>query len=278
VADLLEISAGIRASDPAAAAAARSAVPADGGRLALLAGWLAATTGSRPFQDVPVRLIHHPAARAEVAGSAARAGVPLRLLDPSAGDPIDAGVAAADREIDEGAGLLLLAVADPAPTAAAVLVALVTGAEPVALLPRGPAAVDSAAWVARATELRDRRRHVLELRHQPARLLAELDAPVLAAMVGFVLRCAARRTPLLLDGTAAVAAALFAADLHTRAADWWQVADTFPDPVQQRVLSRLGQRPVLDLEANSGSGTSALLALPALHAAAALTRPEPADA
>lgn len=276
MADLLEISAEIRASDPEAGAAARSRTPGGSGRLAELAGWLAATGAARP--DRPVRLVLAGPPRADVAEQAELAGVSVRPLaaDPDT-DPLAAGLAAADRAIDEGAGLLLLAVADPTSAPAAV-VALLTGAEPVALLPRGAAAVESAAWIAAAGALRDLRRRVLDHRHRPAGLLAELGSPALAAACGFVLRSAARRTPLVLDGTAAVAAALLAHDLRPRAGDWWQVADSAPDPAHRRALTELDARPVLDLEAGSGSGAAALLAWSVLRTAARLSRTEPVDA
>ena len=57
-----------------------------------------------------------------------------------------------------------------------VLVSILTGAEPVALLPRGAAAVDTAAWIARATDLRDARRSALPARHDANALLAALGA------------------------------------------------------------------------------------------------------
>ena len=273
MADLLELSAEIRATDPDAAAAARAGLPAGGGRLAQLGEWLAAGTGRWPATPRRVRLVSTaplPSAVLELAG---QAGVGQRDL-ATGPDALDAGVQAADDEIDAGTDLVLLAADDPGP-APAVVIALITGAEPVSLLPRGAAVTDSSAWIAAAVELRDRLRRSRPLRHQPGALLAELASPALAAACGFLLRAAARRTPLVLDGSAAVAAALLAADLRPRAGQWWQVADTAGDPVQARALQHLGVRPVLDLAAGTGSGLAALLALSVLRAAPALDAPQP---
>jgi len=277
VADLLELSAEIRAGDAAAAAAARAAGVAGAGRLGELAEWWAAGTGHWPPRPARVRLVHTAPLDPGVQDLAAELGVGTRHLGAGIGadEAVDAAVAAADAEIDAGTGLLLLAAGDPAP--AAVVVALLTGAEPVALLPRGAAVTDSASWIADAGRLRDRLRAVRPLRHQPSALLAELGAPGLAAACGFLLRAAARRTPLLLDGPGAVAAALVAADLRPRATQWWRVADTGPDAVQPRAMHHVGERPVLDLGAGNGGGLAALLAFSVLRAVPALDRQEAAD-
>ena len=278
MADLLELSAEIRAGDSTAAAAARAdGVPA-AGRLGELAEWLAAATGSWPPRVARVRLVHTDGLSAAVRGLAADSGVGTRHLAVGVRDvepAMDAAVAAADAEVDAGTGLLLLAAGDPAP--AAVVAALLTGVEPVRLLPRGAAVTDSATWIADAARLRDRLRAVRPLRHRPGALLAELDRPGLAAACAFLLRAAARRTPLLLDGPGAVAAALLAADLRPRATQWWRVADTGPDAVQPHALHHLGDRPVLDLGTADGSGLAALLAFGILRAVPALHRAEASD-
>ena len=278
MADLLELSAEIRAGDSTAAAAARAdGVPA-AGRLGELAEWLAAATGSWPPRVARVRLVHTDGLSAAVRGLAADSGVGTRHVAVGVRDvepAMDAAVAAADAEVDAGTGLLLLAAGDPAP--AAVVAALLTGVEPVRLLPRGAAVTDSATWIADAARLRDRLRAVRPLRHQPGALLAELDRPGLAAACAFLLRAAARRTPLLLDGPGAVAAALLAADLRPRATQWWRVADTGPDAVQAHALRHLGDRPVLDLGTADGSGLAALLAFGILRAVPALHRAEASD-
>ena len=278
MADLLELSAEIRAGDSTAAAAARAdGVPA-AGRLGELAEWLAAATGSWPPRVARVRLVHTDGLSAAVRGLAADSGVGTRHLAVGVRDvepAMDAAVAAADAEVDAGTGLLLLAAGDPAP--AAVVAALLTGVEPVRLLPRGAAVTDSATWIADAARLRDRLRAVRPLRHRPGALLAELDRPGLAAACAFLLRAAARRTPLLLDGPGAVAAALLAADLRPRATQWWRIADTGPDAVQPHALHHLGDRPVLDLGTADGSGLAALLAFGILRAVPALHRAEASD-
>jgi nicotinate-nucleotide--dimethylbenzimidazole phosphoribosyltransferase len=267
VIDLLELGAEVRATD----AVAQSRPAAD--RLAELAGWLVATSGDRvPDRFKRVRLaVAPPPVRPVVADLAAAADVGLLDL-PSLGDPpaaYAAGIAAADDEIDAGADLLALAAVDDT-LAPALLVSLLTGVEPVALLPRGAAAIDSAGWIAAAVRLRDTRQTLADLRNSPGDLLEAVDSPLLAAATGVVLRAAARRTPLVLDGPAALAAALLIARVQPRAPQWWQLADTTDDPIHTHAARHLGQTPMLQLGAGRGDGPAALLAAGVLRVAVAV--------
>jgi nicotinate-nucleotide--dimethylbenzimidazole phosphoribosyltransferase len=266
---LLELGVDVDWTDADAAAAARAQARAGSGRLADLVEWLAATEGRFPPR-LPrrARCIVVGSVEDSVAELADSLQIGVRGIDVPA-DPtaaFTAGTTAADDEVDAGADLVVLA-ADDATNASAVAVSLLTGAEPVALLPRGGAAVDTRAWVVRAEDLRDARRRVAPLRSRPDEFLMALESPVFAAAVGFVLRAAGRRTPLILDGTGAVAAALFCFDVQTRVARWWQIADTSTDRIHQRVVDELTVRPLLDLGTSRGDGTAGLLAVAVLRAA-----------
>ena len=84
----------------------------------------------------------------------------------------------------------------------------------------------------------------------------------LAVATGVLLQAAARRTPVVLDGPATAAAALVAARLSFRAADWWLAGHLSPDPAHGLALARLSLEPVLDLGLRGDDGTGALLAVP----------------
>ena len=264
---LLDLGADVEWTDAGAAATARDRARRELGRLADLIEWLAATQGRfppRPLQRV--RLVVVGRVDDTVAGLAADAGVGVRTLDPTGG--VAAGAAAADDEIERGADLLVLA-ADTDPDAAAVVVSALTRAEPVALLPRGAQAVDTARWIARAGAIREGRRRIMSLRARPDELLAALDSAPLAVAAGFVVRTAARRTAMLLDGPTAVAAALLGYEMQARVARWWQLADASPDPVQSLAADRIGDRPLLDLGLTGPAGVAGLLAASVVRAAAA---------
>lgn len=253
--------------------ATRERLGRNAGRLADVAGWLAGSQGRTP-PSAPRR------PRCVVIGDAAPAllsladelHVGVRVLPPagSAGEALHGGISAADDEVDAGADLVVLAAdaaeTDPAPAA---LVTVLRGVEPVALLPRGAAAADSGAWTQRAGQIRDLRRVAMRFRSRPDRLLAALGSARLAAAAGFLLQVTARRTPVVLDGSLALAAALFSTDIAPQAVDWWQAADASPDPVHARACRELGLQPLLALGIDRPSGIAGLLALPVLQAAAA---------
>lgn len=274
--DLAALGADVEWTDAAATTEARTGATPAGGRLDELTGWLAGVQSHYPpHPPKRVRCVVVGGASADTAAVAADLDVGLSTLDVTGtGTDADAvaaacaaGVDAADAEVDGGTDLLIVADPDPSP-AAAVLVSVLTGAEPVALLPRGAAAVDTAAWIARATHLRDARGRALPARHDANALLTALGEPSLAATVGLVLRAAARRTPTVLDGTAALAAALLCHDVQPRSALWWRVADRSADPVHRAVVRELTVQPLLDLATTSGDGLAGLLTVPLLHAAA----------
>ena len=123
------------------------------------------------------------------------------------------GRALADEEVDGGADLLVpAALGVGASTPASVLVAALTGAEPVATIGRG-SGIDDAGWMRKAAAVRDALRRAKPHARDPLALLRVAGGADLAALAGFCLQAAARRTPVLLDGLVIGAAALVADEL-----------------------------------------------------------------
>ncbi|WP_161630321.1 nicotinate-nucleotide--dimethylbenzimidazole phosphoribosyltransferase [Mycobacterium sp. UM_CSW] len=182
---------------------------------------------------------------------------------------IDAGRAIADEEVDAGADLLVagdMGIGNT--TAAAVLVAALTNAEPVVAVGFGTG-IDDAGWARKTAAVRDalfRARRVLP---DPVGLLRCCGGADLAAMAGFCAQAAVRRTPLLLDGMAVTAAALVAERLAPGARHWWQAGHRSTEPGHQLALTALELEPILDLRMRLGEGTGAAVALPVLRAAVA---------
>jgi nicotinate-nucleotide--dimethylbenzimidazole phosphoribosyltransferase len=260
--------------DPDAAAAAttaRSLAPrrAALGGLAEHATWLSAVQGSSPpARPDRVRLVvlGADAAGAQVLAAAERAGVGVRALRVPDAQSLAAGVACADGEVDSGADLLVLAVpATAVPIAAAVLVAALTETEPVRVVRAG---IETGAWIEAVREVRDRRRRAMPLRDDPDRLLAAIGTSTEAAAAGLLLHAAQRRTPVVLDGLGAVAAALVAHRAAPQASRWWQLADTSGEPAHELAAASLGLTPILGLGTSTGDGTAGVLAVEVLRAAA----------
>jgi nicotinate-nucleotide--dimethylbenzimidazole phosphoribosyltransferase len=182
---------------------------------------------------------------------------------------IAAGQRIADEEVDAGADLLIagdMGIGNTTP--AAVLVAAMTDAEPVAVIGFGTG-IDDAAWCRKTAAVRDALYRVRPRLPDPIGLLQGCAGADLAAMVGFCAQAAVRRTPLLLDGMAVTAAALVAERLAPGARLWWQAGHRSTEPGHTLALAALRLDPILDLRMRLGEGTGAATALPVLRAAVA---------
>lgn len=153
---------------------------------------------------------------------------------------VDDGVALADRLVDEGTRLLV--VSGGHSTGADTVVAALLDLEPVAVVGTAPGPGWADALVGVRTGLAAARAHVGD----PARLLTAAGEPGL--LVGVLAQAAVRRTPLLLDGSPQVAAALLVADRLAPGVAAWCTAATVPvSPGAAAALHDLDLEPLLDL-------------------------------
>jgi len=280
VIDLVALGADVEWPDYDAASAVEAGLAGSGddlGRLSEFAEWIAGVQGRFPPHDfVRVRTLVFGASPGTAAGSAALeaiadlAGSGVRAVprrEEEISQAVAAGAALADEEIDAGADLFIVALQGPdAGIPALTLVSVLTNTEPVKVLPRG-ARLSPDVWMQRAVAVRDTRRRGMPYRAQPAELLEAIGGPDIAAATGFLLRAAGRRTPVLLDGLPATAAALVAYEAQPRAVRWWSCADLSPEPAHELALTKLGRRSVLGLGIGLADGTSGLVAVPVLRAA-----------
>jgi nicotinate-nucleotide--dimethylbenzimidazole phosphoribosyltransferase len=183
-----------------------------------------------------------------------------------------AGMAVADEEADSGTDLVVLGdLSVGGTTASGTLVAALCGTDASLVTGRGGEGIDDLAWMRKCAAIRDglrRARPVLE--ESPLRLLATVAGADLTAMTGFLLQCAVRRTPVILDGVVSAACALVAQRVAFRAPDWWLAGHQGDEPAQAKALDRLALDPVLEQGVRVGGGVGSLLALPLVRAAAEL--------
>lgn len=199
------------------------------------------------------------------------------LSDDEVREAFDAGTRIADEEVDGGADLLIAGdVGAGASTAAAVIVAALTGTEPVHVIGRG-SGIDDDTWMRKLSAIRDALRRVQGRVGFPA-LLQIAGGADIAALSGFVAQAAIRRTPVLLDGLVPVTAALVAREVTPAAVQWCLATQVSPEPAYAIAADRLGLDPLLDLGVRHGEGTGALLAVPLLDAAVRLLAERPVRA
>lgn len=177
---------------------------------------------------------------------------------------VRAGAAVADTEVDSGADLLIAGILGVAATTpASTLVAALTGTEPVAVIGRG-SGIDDSAWMRKATAVRDALRRARPVLAEPTALLRTVGGADIAAMAGFLAQAALRRTPVVLDGLEAAAAALVAEELAPGAREWWLAAQLTPEPAFPLVLEHLDLKTVHDVAMSAPGCAAGIAALPLL--------------
>jgi nicotinate-nucleotide--dimethylbenzimidazole phosphoribosyltransferase len=163
-------------------------------------------------------------------------------------------------------------------TASAALVAAFTGAAPEVVTGRGTG-VDDAMLVHKTAVVRwALTRHGLLADPAPGAELPAAADPLgavaavggleIAGIAGLLLGGAALRTPVVVDGVVAGAAALVADALAPTASQAWIGGHRSVEPAHTLALTHLGLEPLLDLGLRVGEGTGALLAAPLVAAAA----------
>jgi nicotinate-nucleotide--dimethylbenzimidazole phosphoribosyltransferase len=283
--DILSLLADLPGPDQDAHNAARAGIGADLGSLADLAAWAAAWSGrSVPQVNRPILSLYAGAHRAV----AAHGGAERERLEAVA-----AGGAAVSRlAAGQGAGLEVfdLAVDRPVPDIAALpamneretAATIAFGMEVMAKQPDlliigsiGAGAAISAQAIAialnrlssadadpRAAAAAERVKSIAE----PLELLRQLGGRETAAAVGAIVAARVQRTPVLLDGPAALSAAAILDALSPGAVSHCRAADTGGCGL----AGVLDAPPVLDVGITDGEGSAGVLALGLVRAACSL--------
>ena len=168
-----------------------------------------------------------------------------------------------------GSGLDVIGIGDMGignTTAAAAIVAVLTGAAPAVVTGRGTG-IDEAARIRKVAVIEEALARNAPDPADPIGVLAAVGGVEIAALVGIILGAVAARVPVVLDGFITGAAALVAAALAPGSANRLIAAHESVEPGHAILLARLGLRPLLDLDLRLGEGTGAALGLQLIHAA-----------
>ena len=188
---------------------------------------------------------------------------------------LDAALAVGARAVQEASddGVRVLALGEVGignTTVAACLAALLTNADPVAMVGPGAGATDESLARKRAVVTEAVARARPQLVTDPRAAIAAVCGFEVAAMAGAMMEAARCHLTVVLDGFIVGAAALVARHLDPGALDSAIAAHVSAEPGHAAVLAALGLEPFLHWELRLGEGTGALLLLPLLDAAAAL--------
>ncbi|MFD7991050.1 nicotinate-nucleotide--dimethylbenzimidazole phosphoribosyltransferase [Streptomyces mexicanus] len=219
-----------------------------------------------PPETLPADVVRHRVRR-----GSGRIDIEDALTPEEAQAAFRAGVAVADEEADSGTDLVVLGdISVGGTTPAAVLIAALCGTDASVVTGRGGEPIDDLAWMRKCAAIRDALRRARPVLGDQLRLLAAVGGADLAAMTGFLLQCAVRKLPVILDGVVSAACALVGQRVAFRAPDWWLAGHSSGEPAQAKALDRMALEPLLDQGVSVGEGTGALLALPLVRSAAAL--------
>lgn len=180
---------------------------------------------------------------------------------------IEAGISTADALLDQEAGILItgdMGIANTTPAAA--LIAAFTGADAATVTGRGTGIDDEMLAHKTSVVAAALARHSPDP-GDPVGVLAAVGGCEHAALTGFILGAAARRTPVLVDGVIALSAALAAVALAPDAVGALIAGHRSAEPGASVALDHLGLTPLLDLRMRLGEGTGALLAVPVVAGA-----------
>src|SRR5262249_39126980 len=156
-------------------------------------------------------------------------------------------------------------------TAASAVTAALLGLDPSQVC--GPGTGLDAAGVAHKADVVTR---MLEVNapdaSDPVDVLRTVGGFELGVLAGLALGAASARTVVVLDGFITGAAALIAARLSDRLAEFLVGGHRSAEPAHAAVLAALGLEPLLDLDLRLGEGSGATLALPLVDSAVAILR------
>ena len=237
---------------------------------------LARRAGAR-VRVVDVGVVGEVAPGPGLVSARVRAGTGDLSLEPAmtvaeAREALEVGIAQADALVDEGVRLLVagdMGIANT--TASAALVSVFTG-RPVAQVTGRGTGIDDP-MLAHKTEVLAR---ALALHgpsaDRPVEALAAVGGLEHAAIAGFLLGAASRRTPVVVDGVIACAAALVAQALAPEAVGYFVAGHRSTEPGATAALEHLGLDPLIELDLRLGEGSGAALAVPLVQSAAAILR------
>ncbi len=180
---------------------------------------------------------------------------------------IETGVTLATEAVREGIGILGtgdMGIGNTTPSAA--ITAVMTGAPVQAVTGRGTG-IDSQRLLHKVAVIEESLARHSPMSHDVLDVLSKVGGFEIAGIAGLILGGAAARIPIVLDGFISGAAALIAVGLSPSCREYLIASHRSVECGHAAVLTRLGLKPLLDLDLRLGEGTGACLGIGLVHAA-----------
>ncbi|WP_296149579.1 nicotinate-nucleotide--dimethylbenzimidazole phosphoribosyltransferase [uncultured Corynebacterium sp.] len=226
--------------------------------------------------DAPVELVR--VSLAETGSLVREASGAIDVEDAMSDDEFvraaELGRTIADTAIDSGCDLAVIGdIGVGNTTVAAAVIGTLTFTEPVVAVGRG-SGINDETWRIKVTAVRDAMFRTREVNDDVAEVLRRISSPDFVAEVSFIAQCAARRTPVLIDGAFPAAAAYTAERLAPGVKEWLLAGQLSPEPCHTVCLKALDLTPVAALDMTTGQGAGGAAVLPLVTAAAELVADE----
>ncbi len=187
-------------------------------------------------------------------------------LEPGRFDSIvDAAIAAVDRLDCDLLVLGEMGIGNTTPSAA--IAAALAGGETAAWVGRGTG-VDDEGLARKRTAVQESVRRIAGIT-DPIEILREVGGAELVGVAAAALAARHRSIPVVLDGYVVTAAVLPLFSVDPTALDHCTVGHCSAEPGHRKLLERIGQRPLLDLDMRLGEGSGAMAAVPLIAMACA---------
>ncbi len=180
---------------------------------------------------------------------------------------LEVGVTLAVEAVQEGVGLLGTGDMGIGNTTASTAMTAVLTGEPVAGVTGRGTGLDDVGLARKITVIEQALKMHQPDPADPLNVLVKVGGLEIAGLAGLILGGAACRRPVVLDGFIAGAAAMIAVGLAPRCREYLIASHLSVERGHQAVYTKLGLRPLLDLDLRLGEGTGACLAISLVHAA-----------
>ncbi|MCL5673012.1 MAG: nicotinate-nucleotide--dimethylbenzimidazole phosphoribosyltransferase [Deltaproteobacteria bacterium] len=177
-----------------------------------------------------------------------------------------AGINIAEKLIKEGANICStgdMGIANTTPSSA--IVSFYSGVEPKMICGYGTG-VDRKTIYKKVMIIEKAIKHNIIDKLDPISVLSGIGGFEIGAIAGFIIGCALKKTPVVVDGFISTAGAVIAAKLNNNCLDYMFLGHLSKEKGHKTAVALINKKPILNLDMHLGEGTGAVLAMKIIEA------------